>query len=81
MNSVDKNIKKRTDVPQHNSVLLKILLCGILFLPILGNASYVSVQIDRLQAPDFTLSDLDNSEVSISDYRGAVTILLFWTTW
>ncbi|MBT8361186.1 MAG: redoxin domain-containing protein [Deltaproteobacteria bacterium] len=81
MNYVEEKIKQKLNIPQHNSVILVILLFGILFLPSLSNASYVSIQTDRQNAPDFTLSDLDNNRVSISDYQGSVTILLFWTTW
>jgi peroxiredoxin/tetratricopeptide (TPR) repeat protein len=32
-------------------------------------------------APDFTLRNMDNQNVSLSDYRGKVVLLDFWATW
>ncbi len=32
-------------------------------------------------APDFTLEDLDGNAVSLSDFRGRVVFINFWTTW
>ena len=32
-------------------------------------------------APDFTLSDLSGKSVRLSDLRGHVVFLTFWTTW
>jgi len=32
-------------------------------------------------APDFTLRDLDNKSVKLSDYRGKVVFVNFWATW
>ena len=32
-------------------------------------------------APDFTLSDLDGSSVSLSDYAGMPLLVNFWATW
>jgi peroxiredoxin len=32
-------------------------------------------------APDFTLSDTDGNKYTLSDYRGKVVIVNFWTTW
>jgi cytochrome c biogenesis protein CcmG/thiol:disulfide interchange protein DsbE len=32
-------------------------------------------------APDFTLTALDGSEVSLSDFRGQPVVLNFWATW
>lgn len=81
MTYAEEKIKQKINIPEHKSLLLVILLFGILFLPSLSNATYVSVQTKRQHAPDVTLSDLDNNRVSISDYQGSVTILLFWTTW
>ncbi|WP_226682905.1 redoxin domain-containing protein [Sutcliffiella horikoshii] len=33
------------------------------------------------EAPDFTLTTLDGSELKLSDYRGKKVILNFWATW
>ena len=32
-------------------------------------------------APDFTLTDMQGQQVSLSQYRGKVVILNFWATW
>ncbi len=32
-------------------------------------------------APDFQLKAVDGRTVSLSDYRGKVVLLSFWTTW
>ena len=32
-------------------------------------------------APDFTLTNLDGEEVSLSDYRDKYVLINFWTTW
>jgi len=34
-----------------------------------------------VEAPDFTLAQLDGPPVSLSDYRGRVVIMEFWATW
>lgn len=34
-----------------------------------------------LESPDFTLTNLDGKEVSLSDYRGKTVIINFWATW
>ena len=35
----------------------------------------------RFPAPDFTLTDLENNEITLSDYKGSVVLIMFWTTW
>ncbi len=35
----------------------------------------------RLDAPSFTLPDLDGRPVRLSDFRGKVVLLNFWATW
>ena len=32
-------------------------------------------------APNFTLTDLDGKEISLSDFKGKVVIVDFWATW
>ncbi len=33
------------------------------------------------RAPDFTLTDLDGNQLSLSDFRGKVVFINFWATW
>ena len=33
------------------------------------------------RAPDFTLTDANNRQVSLSDFKGKVVVLNFWATW
>jgi peroxiredoxin len=40
------------------------------------------VQFDeKMQAPDFTLKDLNGATVNLKDQRGKIVFLNFWTTW
>jgi len=38
-------------------------------------------QLTSLEAPDFTLHDLDGRPHSLSDYRGKKVMLLAWASW
>jgi peroxiredoxin len=40
-----------------------------------------AVKDDPPVAPDFTLKDLNGSDISLSDYKGKVLVLNFWATW
>lgn len=44
-------------------------------------APLVEISPDRYQAPDFTLVDLNNNEFQLSEARGYVVAMMFWTTW
>ncbi|MCF6237622.1 MAG: TlpA family protein disulfide reductase [Candidatus Marinimicrobia bacterium] len=33
------------------------------------------------EAPDFTLTDIEGNQVSLSDFKGKVIIIDFWATW
>ncbi len=44
-----------------------------------GNAC--AVKQDSSEAPDFTLTDLNGTTISLSDYAGKVLFLNFWATW
>ena len=35
----------------------------------------------RDPASDFVLPDLNGKNVRLTDYRGSVVLMLFWTTW
>ena len=34
-----------------------------------------------IEAPDFTLADLDGADISLRSYKGKVVLLNFWATW
>ncbi len=46
---------------------------------------YASVGIQRvsppLEAPDFTLKNLEGSEISLKDFEGKAVFLNFWASW
>ena len=42
--------------------------------------NYEEVTIGSV-APDFTLSDINGNEVSLSDYKGKIVLLTFWASW
>ncbi|MFC1500939.1 TlpA family protein disulfide reductase [Elusimicrobiota bacterium] len=57
--------------------------CKIFYLPfffISFCVSIVSAEI-LIDAPDFTLKDLDSNEITLSDYEGKVVFLDFWASW
>lgn len=62
---------------------------GILTIALLGllgaqawtrSAQDVGVDVGQL-APDFTLTDLEGNQVSLSDFRGKIVFINFWATW
>src|SRR5450756_1594368 len=71
-------------------MLISILLISILltscFIPFKGfsddgNGAATSTSEALSKAEDFTLLDLNNNKVSLSDFRGKVVVLNFWATW
>jgi hypothetical protein len=44
-------------------------------------AEITGAQLRSLQAPDFTLPDLDGQPHSLSDYRGTKVLLMSWASW
>jgi peroxiredoxin len=69
------------------SRLMKLLLVGSSLLLLLAcsdqqNGTVTSQGADKGQpAPDFTLTDMQGQQVSLSDLKGKVVILNFWATW
>ncbi len=63
-----------------------ILLAGVaIFAVVFGlvwmqSARYEPLAVGK-EAPDFTLGDLNDRQVKLSDYRGKVVFLNFWATW
>ncbi|MBT3435871.1 MAG: redoxin domain-containing protein [Nitrospinaceae bacterium] len=37
--------------------------------------------LGRAEVPDFSLDDLSGRKVRLSDFRGKVVLMNFWTTW
>jgi len=66
--------------------LIAALIVGGLsffFLQSPGNG-VVSAEVGTevgMQAPDFTLTNMNDKEVSLSDYRGQKVFLNFWASW
>ncbi len=46
-----------------------------------GNAARTFTAVVGKPAPNFTLTNLDGRQISLSDYRGKVILLNFWATW
>ena len=61
--------------------LLALAICAGVFLAVRSKFRAHEVgSTDRI-APDFTLSGLSGSPVTLSSYRGKVVLLDFWATW
>ncbi len=44
------------------------------------DAGFIPVK-DKISAQDFTLEDLEGRPVAVTDFRGKVVLIFFWTTW
>jgi len=44
-------------------------------------ADEIGNRLRSLEAPDFTLPDLDGKLHSLSDYRGKKVLLMSWASW
>ena len=71
-------------------ILLVTLVCaGILGMQdteLTGNQSQAAQTLFQsyakpLQAPEFSLEDLQGKLINIRDYKGQVILLNFWATW
>ena len=60
----------------HKYLRSAVFLLGLLWLPVWAGAFEVGDP-----APDFTQSNLDGQEVSLSDFKGRVVLLKLATTW
>ena len=56
---------------------IKRLACSALFSVVCAGGTAIGGE----SAPDFTLRDINGSEVSLSSYRGKVVLVNFWATW
>ena len=79
----------RTSQPMSSSFNTVLLSLVLYILPAIALAELpspeLSYQLNRLetpvQAPDFSLDDMDGEQHSLRDYRGKVIMLNFWATW
>jgi peroxiredoxin len=65
---------------------MRILLFALLLSVVLAATAQkpgagLTALLDKPQAPDFQLSDVDGNIHRLSDYRGRVVIVNFWATW
>lgn len=74
-------------------LLLLLLLAATLFVALQKYtkkhySSFEQTEISSTELPaprylaaDFTLSDLNGNSTRLSDFRGSVVLLMFWTSW
>ncbi len=73
-------------------ILLIIIFVIFLFIPgknytsstkVVDNSNLSGINNNQSEnlAPNFTLLDTEGNNVSLSDYKGKVVIINFWTTW
>lgn len=60
--------------------LVWIVYTSLLF-PLPAAQGTISAPREGFQAPDFTLSALDGSSITLSDMAGKVVFINFWATW
>lgn len=64
-------------------LMLTLLAAGSLFFNLQHQtlqAAEVGTEVG-LEAPNFTLKDINNKELKLSDYRGRKVFLNFWASW
>ncbi len=50
-------------------------------IPSLMKSMDIQLITEPVEVPDFTLPSLDGRQVSLSQYKGKIVLLSFWTTW
>ena len=62
--------------------LLVVQACAVSFQSTTSDkqGATIGVNVGEL-APDFTLVDLDDNQISLSDFRGETVFVNFWATW
>ncbi len=80
-----KKLPKRKFKYQKWIVLPLVLLIALSIFYMIGSPSTPAQQsaslTTKVEAPQFTLSDMKGRPISLSNYRGKVVILDFWAPW
>ncbi len=63
-----------------------VLLIGVFHSGVFAQDSvFDTLKLNRLEkpveVPEFSLPSLSGKEMTLSDYKGSVVFLNFWTTW
>jgi cytochrome c-type biogenesis protein CcmF len=58
-----------------------IVICVVMWGSAWGVVGAVGRPLPGQTAPEFTVSDLDGNSLALSDLRGRVVVVNFWTTW
>ena len=64
-----------------NILALVLLVVSSMIIPVDGETSQNENVSSRSPAQEFNLLDLNGDATQLSDHRGSVVVLLFWTTW
>ncbi|MCD6327932.1 TlpA family protein disulfide reductase [bacterium] len=57
------------------------VFCAILVMPAIGYGQHDTPFHDGDVAPDFSVTNLDNETVKLSDWRGSIVMMDLWATW
>jgi cytochrome c biogenesis protein CcmG/thiol:disulfide interchange protein DsbE len=77
MNNINKGNSRSTIV----TVIIVLMVVGAVFLTVTRKRDKYYTVTQGVEAPNFTLPNLDGKEVSLTDYRGKVVLLNLWATW
>ncbi len=65
-------------------LIAALLVGGASFFYLQNNTAEVAAEVGTevgMQAPDFTLNNMNGQQLSLSDYRGQKVFLNFWASW
>ena len=65
------------NIPFHKNYFLLLAILTLFF--VLNGPTFA--QIEGVDAPNFTLKNLEGKEVSLNEFRGKYVLVNFWATW